>query len=399
MRLPRPATPTPRRSLPVTFGWVSLLQDLGSKMVVPVLPLFLALELGASPLAVGLVEGLAGISAAVAAAVGGRIASRRPAHWVRVGYGLSSIAKPALALATTWPAVLAIRLGDRAGKGLRDGPRDLLLAAEGAGRRGRAFGVQQAMDKTGGFLGPLAGLALFRLTGSFRAVFVVAFVPCVASVLLLRNLVDPEPTMTSPRDDVALASDEPTSTATEAERTERRRHRQALVAVAAHSLGFAPVSLLLLRALDARASATGVLLAFAGLRLVTALASYPAGRAVDRLTPQLVSLIGMLVSAAAVATVALATTPGRAAIGLAGVGLADALTKGPTKAWLASLAPAGRAGAVLGDRAAVTGGAGLVAGIAIGAAWGEDGTTALLVAAAVAAVAAAIAAATPRVSA
>ncbi len=386
------ATTARSRSLPVTFGWVSLLQDLGSKMVVPVLPLFLAIELAASPLAVGVVEGVAGVTAALAAAIGGRVAAREPARWVRLGYGLSSVAKPALALTTVWPAVLAVRIGDRAGKGLRDAPRDLLLAEHDRHRRGRAFGIQQAMDKTGGFLGPLVGLALYEATGSFRAVFLAAFVPCAASVALLRDLPTPSRHRTvgsSPDPSPRLAPAHEDAPNARSPRTAAQW--QALAATTLHSVGFAPVSLLLLRALDADASAAEVLLGFAALRLVTALASYPAGRLVDARSARAVTVVGMTISAAAVATVAIAGHPSVAATGLAAVGLADALTKGPTKAWLATLASPGRTAALLGDRTAATGVGALLSAVAIGAAWGEDGRGALLVAAGVAAIAALVA--------
>ncbi|MEM9133447.1 MAG: MFS transporter [Actinomycetota bacterium] len=370
----------------VHFGWVSLLQDLGSKMVVPVLTPFLVLQLGASAFAVGLIDGLATVSAALVAPVAGRFARRRPARWVRVGYGLSSAMKLALAVATVWPTVLVIRVLDRAGKGIRDTPRDVLLAAARPDH-GRSFGIQQAMDKTGGFLGPLLGLAVYQLSGeSFDAVFVVAFVPCVVSVLLLWRLpAAGEPTSEALTSEAATprSADPTPEAAPDAAARTTPNQRVALVAVALHALGFITPSLLLLRALDIDATVVEVVVGYALLRLVTAIVAYPAGRLVDRYSARLITVTGMAVSAAAIALAAVAADPGVVWLALAGVGAADALTRGPVKAWLLSLGPPESRGAVLGDRAAVSGLAAFIGSIAAGAAWSDDGQVVLLVAAGV----------------
>ncbi|MEO1055704.1 MAG: MFS transporter [Actinomycetota bacterium] len=377
-----------RRSRAVHFGWVSLLQDLGSKMVVPILPLFLALQLGASAFVVGLIDGVGAVSAAIVAPIAGRMSRALPVRWVRAGYGLSSAMKLALAFATTWPAVLGIRVADRAGKGIRDAPRDVLLAEAPAHRHGATFGIQQAMDKTGGFLGPLAGLVAYELSDqSFDAVFVVAFIPCALSVALLWRIPPPPVRPASP-DDAAPTSDFAAATSARASPAQRR----ALAAIALHSLGFVSVSLLLLRALDVDATVAQILIGYAVLRLITAIASYPIGRLVDATSARAISIAGMLVSAGAIALIALATTPAAVWVALGTVGLADAMTRGPVKAWLLSLGPKAASGAVLGDRSAITGIAGLVSSIAVGTAWGSTGQLPLLVAAAVAASGAALAA-------
>ncbi len=374
---------SPVRSRAVHFGWVSLLQDLGSKMVVPVLPLFLAVQLGASAFVIGLIDGVGAVCAAATAAVAGRLGRTAPVRWVRAGYGLSSIAKLALAAAAAWPTVLAIRVADRAGKGIRDAPRDILLAESPRRRHGTTFGIQQAMDKTGGFLGPLVGLVAYELAGgSFDAVFVTAFVPCALSVVLLWYIPPAPAAVDTVRESPPAPIDHGVTAA----------QRRALVAVTLHALGFVSVSLLLLRALDADASVAQILLAYSTLRLVTAVASYPIGRLVDAASARVVVIVGMLVSAVAVATAAVATSTAVIWAALGGVGLADAMTRGPVKAWLLGLGPASARGPVLGDREALTGVAALVSSIGVGLAWNETGSAPLLVAAAVAALAAIVAA-------
>lgn len=353
------------RSLAVHFGWVSLLQDLGSKMVVPMVPLFLTIALGASPLVVGVVDGVAAATVAVVAPLVGRVTTpARAGRLVRLGYAASSLAKLALAAVSAWGAVLAVRVVDRAGKGVRDTPRDLLLASGPADRRATAFGVQQAMDKLGGAVGPLVGLLVYRaFDDSFDAVFVVAFVPCLLSVVLLLRRFPEAATM--PSHDSAGA--EPTS-----------RQRRRTVVLGTGAVATVPVSLLIVRALEQGAGVAAVLGAYAVLRTITAMLAIPSGRLADRFGA------GTMVG---VAHVVLATAFLLAAAGGSGVtwfvlglvGAADAALRGPAKVWLIDAGPPGSRGRVLGTWSGVSAAAGLVAGIGTGVLWGDDGTLPLVI--------------------
>src|SRR3954471_21615087 len=167
---------------------VSLLQDMASELVYPVVPLFVTGVLGAPPSVLGLIEGVAEATASVGKAVSGRLADRfkrRP--MIALGYGISSAAKPLIGLATGWPLVLAARFTDRVGKGVRTSPRDALLAGEvDASNRGRAFGFHRAADSTGAVLGPLLGLMLYELLDHrLRPLFFVAAIPALLSVALI----------------------------------------------------------------------------------------------------------------------------------------------------------------------------------------------------------------------
>ena len=156
-----PATTTPTaplgwlRTMPrnvIAAGMVSLFTDISSEMIVPVLPLFLTMVLGAPIAVVGLIEGVAESTASVLRAFAGWLSDRtgRRKPLILVGYGLSNLTKPLLALSAAWPQVLAIRFLDRAGKGIRGAPRDALLADSVAPSvRGRAFGFHRSMDTTG----------------------------------------------------------------------------------------------------------------------------------------------------------------------------------------------------------------------------------------------------------
>ncbi|GAA0833909.1 MFS transporter [Streptosporangium amethystogenes subsp. fukuiense] len=189
------ARPRPRFSRAVpgnvfALGAVSLVTDISSEMVTAVLPLYLTLFLGLSPLQFGLLDGLSfGVTALVRLA-GGNLADR----WQRrkliagIGYGLSALCKPALPAAGGSVAALsAVIAVDRTGKGLRTAPRDALISLSvPAGKLGQAFGVHRAMDTVGALLGPLVAFAVLTGTGgAYDAVFVVSFCVAALGVLLL----------------------------------------------------------------------------------------------------------------------------------------------------------------------------------------------------------------------
>ena len=184
--------PTPRRRLPGAIwalGFVSLLMDVSSELIHSLLPVFLVTGLGASMVTVGLLEGAAEATALIVKVFSGAISDwwgrRKPL--AVLGYGLGAVTKPLFALATTVEPVIAARLIDRVGKGIRGAPRDALVAdIAPPDQRGAAFGLRQSLDTVGAFLGPLLAVGLMLLwANDFRAVFWVAVVPAALCVVLL----------------------------------------------------------------------------------------------------------------------------------------------------------------------------------------------------------------------
>jgi MFS family permease len=181
----------------ITIGVVSLLNDASSEIIYPMLPAFLALTLGASPKAIGVVEGVAESVSSLLKLFSGYFSDRtgRRKGLVVFGYGLASVVRPLLAFATSWYQVLAVRFTDRVGKGLRSSPRDAMIAdAALPAERGLAFGFHRAMDHAGAVLGPLIGLAVLRLvatdpqtpTGTdYTTIFLFASVPALLAMLVL----------------------------------------------------------------------------------------------------------------------------------------------------------------------------------------------------------------------
>lgn len=180
-----------RRILGVTAtvfatGIVSLLMDVSSEMLVPVLPLFITGVLGASAATLGLIEELAESTASLVKVWSGRVSdrgARKP--WALAGYGLSALSRPLIAVAGSWPALLGARLVDRTGKGIRSAPRDAIIAADTPpAELGRAFGVHRGLDTLGAAIGPLVAFAALNVL-SYRGLFWLSTIPACAAVVVL----------------------------------------------------------------------------------------------------------------------------------------------------------------------------------------------------------------------
>ena len=180
------------KSVPRTvwaLGFVSLCMDLSSELVHALLPLYMTVVLGASMVAVGVVEGIAEATASIvkvfSGALSDRMARRKPL--VVFGYALAMVSKPLFPLAGSVGLVLLARFMDRVGKGIRGAPRDALIAdVTQEGERGAAFGLRQALDTVGAILGPLAAIGLmFLFMSDVRTVLWFAVIPAVVSVAVL----------------------------------------------------------------------------------------------------------------------------------------------------------------------------------------------------------------------
>lgn len=350
---------------------VSFLQDAASELLYPILPIFLTVTLGAPAAVVGVVEGLAEGAASLTKLVAGRLADRRAKRpLIAFGYGLAALGKVVISVATVWPTVLAGRVVDRLGKGVRGAPRDALLMVDVAPEhRGRVFGFHRFADTSGAVLGPLLGLAGYELFHHhIRPLLVVAVVPAVLSVLLVRFVSD--------------TSRPPTPRAARAQASTGRLplpYRRTVTLLIAFSLINFPDALLLLRVSDVSHSLPFVVIAYAAYNAVYALLSYPFGALADRLGPRRVFAVGL--ACFAVAYVGLGLVHSRAAIWpiLLIYGGFTAATDGVGKAWIAGLVPASLQGRGQGVYQGLTGGAVLIAGLWAGLAWGKQGTVPLLV--------------------
>jgi MFS family permease len=184
----------------VLLGFTSLFTDVGTEMIFPLLPVFLTETLGAGGAFLGLVEGAADTVSSLLKLASGVVADRahRRKPLVLFGYGLASAVRPFVALATRPWHVLAVRVSDRVGKGLRSSPRDAMIADAAGDRAGRAFGFHQAMDNAGAVVGPLLATGLLALGLGIRGVFWIAVIPGAIATLLV--VVVREPARAKPAD-------------------------------------------------------------------------------------------------------------------------------------------------------------------------------------------------------
>ncbi|HET8937110.1 MAG TPA: MFS transporter [Polyangiales bacterium] len=177
----------------IALGFTSFLTDIGSEMIFPLLPVFIA-SLGGAPTFIGLVEGVADATSSVLKLVSGMWADRMPRKkpLVLLGYGIASFSRPLMGWAVVPWHVLGIRTLDRIGKGIRTSPRDVLISSSvDAKDAGRAFGFQRALDHAGAVLGPLIATLLLSSGWSMREVFLASIVPGVLAILCVMIVQEP----------------------------------------------------------------------------------------------------------------------------------------------------------------------------------------------------------------
>jgi len=367
------------------LGLASLLNDVSSEAIYPLLPVFL-LELGGGLPFLGLVEGGADALAAVVKVVAGRISDRGPRRLLVIGgYGLPAVARAAIAGAVRPWHVLAARLLDRLGKGIRSGPRDALLAdAAGPSARGRAFGIQRSMDHLGAALGPLAAAGLLGLGVPLRAVFLAAAaVGLAAPAVLLWRLRDPRPGKAAAAAGAALEG-AAASSACRAGAPARRgdgpdgieaaaslppRFWRYLALAGLFALGNSSDAFLLLKAKEVGFSAAALPLLWAGHHLVKTLTGAPGGALSDRLPRGWVVASGWLAFALAYAGFALARTELQVALLFGFYALYHGLTEAAERAMVADVASAGTRGRAFGWYHGAIGFLALPAGLLTGLLW------------------------------
>src|SRR4030065_119199 len=170
-------------------GLVSFFMDISSEMIYPLVPLFLANVFGVNKSVIGLIEGIAESTASLLKVFSGwfsdRIGNRK---WLMaVGYGISTLSRPIIALAMSWHHVMGARFMDRFGKGVRTAPRDAIIAESSEKTHlGRAFGFHRSMDTMGAVVGPALGFFLLGIfSNKYRIVFYLSMIPGAIAVLLI----------------------------------------------------------------------------------------------------------------------------------------------------------------------------------------------------------------------
>jgi MFS family permease len=355
------------------LGIVSLLTDLSSEMIYPLLPFFLTHTLGAGPAFLGLVEGVAETTASMLKLASGwfsdRVGRRKPL--VLAGYGIASVVRPLIAIATAPWHVLFVRFTDRIGKGIRTAPRDALLAESvDPTNRGAAFGFHRGADHAGAVIGPLAASAvLLAAPNNYRLVFALAAIPAAMSVVVLWSKV---------RETPRAASTQKVQPKFEGFGGLPRELRTFLVIVLIFTLGNATDAFLLLRAQQLGVPVALIPVLWAALHVSKMVWSVPGGMLADRFGARHAIVAGWLLYAALYAALAAATDVWHVWALFIAYGLFYGLTEAPEKAMVAALAPAHRKGAAFGAYHFAIGIGALPASVIFGLLWQQYGAVVAL---------------------
>lgn len=352
------------RKLPaavVALGITSLLTDVASEMIFPLLPVFLA-SLGATPAFLGLVEGLADATSSLLKLGSGYVSDRRrnAKPLVVVGYGVAAIVRPLVALATAPWHVLAVRVTDRIGKGIRTSPRDVLIASSVPKEEtGRAFGFQRAMDHTGAVVGPLIATALLGLGLKLRSVFWIALAPGMLSVVAVLTVKEP------PR---KVAHEKRAGTAN----TQRRLPsalRTYLAIICLFALGNSSDAFLLLRAKGLGVAVQSLPLLWSAFHVAKVVSSSLGGRWSDRIARPKLIVAGWIVYAATYLAFAFATTTWQVWALFVVYGVYYGLTEPVERALVKDLAPEVIRGRAYGFYNFIVGISAIPAGVLTGWLW------------------------------
>jgi len=346
---------------------VSFLTDASSEIIYPLLPIFLTTVLGTSAAAVGAIEGAAETTSALLKLASGwwsdRASRRKPL--VVAGYALASLARPLVAVAQSAAQVLAIRLTDRVGKGIRGSPRDALIAESvDPAIRGRAFGFHRAADHAGAVVGPLIAFALLRWEQlPLRTVFLFAALPGVLSVVVLVLGV-----RETPRDARAAIGAKQAGVPS-LDASLGRAFWTFLTSVLLFTLGNSTDAFLILRANQLGVSVALVPILWAALHVVKSAASVPGGALSDRFGRKPLILAGWAVYAAVYVGFGRATETWHAWALFLAYGTFFGLTEGTQAALIADLVGQARRGTAYGWYYLAVGIGALPASVLFGLVW------------------------------
>lgn len=368
------------------LGWVSLATDAATELVYPLLPFFLTRVLHAGAVSLGVIEGAAEATNSLLKIWAGHVADRsaRKRPLVLLGYSISSLARPFIALATSWTQVFAVRVLDRVGKGVRSAPRDAMLAGWATpATRGKVYGFHRGMDHTGAIIGPtLASAFLFFYPDQYRLLFGLTIIPGAIAVALIFLVREP-----GTQSDVG--SDFSRMAATSSSKQIRlkpdptrsnvplpRAFTNFMLVLALFTLGNSTDAFLLLKLTDAAGAVRFVPLMWAALHIVKASVSMVAGSWSDRIGRRTVIAIGWVVYAVVYAGFAMSTSILALFSCFLLYGFYFGFAEGAERALVADLAPAERRGFAFGIYNAVTGVGALAASLIFGLVWDAYGTVA-----------------------
>jgi MFS family permease len=351
------------------LGFVSMFADISSEMIHSLLPVFLVSVLGASTLAVGLIEGIAESTALITKVFSGVLSDYigRRKFLTALGYGLAAFTKPLFPLASSVAWVVTARFIDRIGKGIRGAPRDALIGDIAPPHlRGACYGLRQSLDTVGAFAGPLMATVLMALTlNSFRTVFWIAVVPAFLALALMTFVKEPE---------TVRSADNARSPIRGADFHQLPAAYWWLVLIGALlTLARFSEAFLVLRAQNIGLSVGLVPLVMVAMNVAYAVSAYPAGYFSDQMDRRFVLAFGFGVLIGSDLVLALATGVGQVIAGVVLWGFHMGLTQGLFAALVADTTPSAVRGTAFGVFNLMSGIGMLIASFLAGWLWDQYG--------------------------
>lgn len=348
------------------LGFVSMLMDISSEMIHALLPVYMVSVLGISMFAVGVIEGIAEVTASITKVFSGALSDwlGRRKFLAALGYGLAAVTKPIFPLASSLDWLIAARFVDRVGKGIRGAPRDALVADIAPPElRGASFGLRQSLDTVGAFVGPLLAIGLMWLTADhFQRVLWIAVLPAFLSVGVLLFVVK-EPArprefrhvrMPLHRDELGRLG---------------RSYWWVVAVAAAFTLARFSEAFLILKAQSIGLPIALVPLALVLMSLAYSLSAYPAGMLSDKMDRFTILAIGLVLLVCADLTLAFAQSVIGAGLGVLLWGLHMGFTQGLLTKVIADTSPSELRGTAFGMFNLITGLALLLASVIAGTLW------------------------------
>ncbi|MGA7678276.1 MAG: MFS transporter [Dehalococcoidia bacterium] len=337
------------------LGLVSFLTDVSSEMIFTVLPLFLANILGVAAVTIGFIEGVAESTASLLKVFSGWLSDRlgQRKSLAVIGYGLSTLAKPFMYIATTWGLVLGVRFADRLGKGVRTAPRDALVAdSVSAGQRGKAFGLHRAMDTSGAALGLVAAAAIVfffqkgaleLIRNTYHWLVLIGIVPAVLALFMFLFIREAKKDSSTQSQSGCLGK-----SPQDAKAGFDSRFKLFLGIMFLFTLGNSSDAFLILRAQNLGNSVIYILLMLILFNVVYAAVSIPAGVLSDKLGRRRIIVLGWLVYALTYLGFAVASTSWQIWLLFSLYGVYYGLAEGVARAFVADLVPEDRCGTAYG---------------------------------------------------
>ncbi len=323
------------------LGMVSLFTDMASEMLYPITPIFLTVVLGAPMAIVGLIEGLAEITAGLFKGYFGSLSDKlgKRSIFVRIGYSLSALTKPLPGIFPHISAVLFARVTDRVGKGIRTAPRDALLASHSDKNTGAIFGFHRGMDTLGAALGPVGALLLlYFFPGNYTLIFLVAFLPSLVAVGFTLPVKD-KPVKIVVREKKHYKAFWQKAPA---------NYKKLVYLFTIFSLVNSSDVFLILKSRDITHSSNLAIIGYIFYNLVYASASYPLGKFSDKLGKKNIFITGLFIYSMVYLGFAFISEFSFTWVLFAFYGIYAAATEGIAKAWVADLIPDEKRGTAIG---------------------------------------------------